>query len=260
MTPRERAQRLARYYDLDLADVTYDAELYQQLAQEAGGPIFELAIGSGRLAIPLALAGWQVAGVDREPAMLDRARNAWKEVRGTLDAGRLQLHRGDLATFRPDARFGLVFIAVNTFLLAPHDPARLSILGSMRQLLRGGGIAAVEVSTPDELELAGYDGSEREEWLRVDPETHDEVSKSMSATHDPTTGIVRLTQRFVWRAPDGTSQGEVVNTDTLHLLSAEHLGALAEEAGFSRVDLRGDHLAMPYGANSHRVILVARLV
>ncbi len=260
MTPQERARRLARYYDLDLADVAYDAELYQQLAQEAGGPIFELAIGSGRLAIPLALAGYQVVGVDHDAAMLERARIAWATVRGTLEPERLQLHQGDLNTFRPDGHFGLVFIAVNTFLLAPNDAARLGILSNMRALLRQGGIAAVEVSTPDGQELASYDGRERQEWLRIDGQTGQEVSKAIGASHDHSTDIVRLTQRYAWATPGHGPSGEVTNTDTLHLLSAQHLGELAEAAGFSSVDLRGDHLAIPYGANSHRVILVSRLV
>lgn len=51
----ERAERLARYYDLDFLDVAYDAELYQQLAHKAGGPVLELGVGSGRLGVPLAL-------------------------------------------------------------------------------------------------------------------------------------------------------------------------------------------------------------
>ena len=43
-------------------------------------------------------------------------------------------------------------------------------------------------------------------------------------------------------------------------VGADHLAELAREAGFVSVDLRGDHLSMPHGPSSHRVILVARLV
>lgn len=256
----ERRERLARYYDLDLVDVSYDAELYQQLAQESGGPVFELAIGSGRLAIPLALAGLQVEGVDNDPAMLARARRAWDAVRGDIDAARLRLHLGDLTDVRPRGQFGLVFIAVNTFLLAPDDEARLGILRRMREILREGGIAAVEVGTPDTVDLAAYDGRERQEWLRTDHETGDEVSKSIAATYHRETQILQLTQTYRWTPTGGGPSGQVVNDDTLHLLSARHLGDLALAAGFRTVDLRGDHLLTPYGARSHRVILVARLV
>lgn len=257
---KERSRRLARYYDLDLADIWYDAELYQELAHETGGPVFELAVGSGRLAIPLALAGHTVVGVDNEPAMLERARATWDRRRGELDPGRLQLHHDDLRSFRPAGRFGLTFIAVNTFLLAKDDDARLAILIGMLRSLRSDGIAVVEISTPDAEELAGYDGQRRHEWVRRDPDTGDEVSKSITATHDATSGIVRLTQRFDCIAAVDGARSHVTNVDTLHLVSAEHLGELASRAGFESISLRGDHLTMPYGARSHRAILVARLL
>lgn len=256
----ERVRRLARYYDLDLVDVGYDAELYQQLAHEAGSPVYELAVGSGRLAIPLAMAGHEVVGVDDDPAMLERARIAWTAARGDLDAERLTLHEGDLTEFHPDGRFGLAFIAVNTFLLAEDDAARLAILARMRDVLREGGIVAVEIGTPDPQELARFDGRLQHEWLRHDAETDEDVSKSISANYDAETDILRLTQLYEWTPRGGGPLNRVSNVDTLHLLSAQRLGELAEESGFTSVDLRGDHLLIPYGAGSHRVILVARLV
>jgi SAM-dependent methyltransferase len=256
----ERADRVARYYDLDLVDVSYDAELYQELAQAAGGPVLEMGVGSGRLAIPLALAGHHVQGIDADPAMLARAKVAWESARGDLEADRLQVQEADFLDYRTEQRFGLAFIAVNTFLLVPDDSARLALLGSMRSALRRGGIAAVEVSTPDAAELQRYDSRLQHEWLRTDPETGDQVSKSISADYDADAETVTLTQLYEWTAPHGGALYRVTNIDLLHLISADHLGELAREAGFEDVDLRGDHLPTPYGAGSHRAILVARLV
>lgn len=260
LTPEEHSARVARYYDLDLVDVGYDAELYQQLAHDAGGPVLEMGVGSGRLAIPLALAGHHVCGIDNDTAMLDRARVAWESERGELDATRLQLAEGDFLAYRTDQRFGLAFIAVNTFLLAPDDAARIKLLSTMRSALREGGIAAVEIATPDADELDRYDRRLQHEWLRTDPETGEQVSKSISADHDAETQTVTLTQLYEWTPADGGLLSRVTNIDVLHLVSADHLGELAREAGFGDVDLRGDHLPTPYGAGSHRVILVARLV
>jgi SAM-dependent methyltransferase len=259
-TPEQRAERLARYYDLDFLDVAYDAELYQQLAHQHGGPVLELGVGSGRLAIPLALAGYTVVGIDNDRAMLERARAAWAEVRGDLDTDRFTVVAGDFATFRSEQRFGLAHIAVNTFLLAEDDQARLAILTTMREHLHDGGVAAVEIGTPAAAELNHYDRRLQHEWLRRDPETGDQVTKSISANHDPTDATLELTQIYEWTAPHGGALSRVVNTDLLHLVPAERLAELAREAGFGEVDLRGDHLLTPYGAGSHRVILVARLV
>jgi len=260
LAPGERAERLARYYDLDFLDVAYDAELYQQLAHEHGGPILELGVGSGRLAIPLALGGYEVVGIDRDAAMLDRAQRAWEDVRGPFDRDRLQLHLGDFEALRPEPRYGLVLLAVNTFLLAGDDQMRLAILSSMRASLREDGAAVVEVGTPDEEELRRYDRRLQHEWLRRDPATGDEVSKAIIADHDPEADTLELTQVYEWTPPHGGALSRVTQVDLLHLLTAERLGELARKAGFGRIDVWGDHLLTPYGAGSHRAILVARLV
>lgn len=256
----EQAERLARYYDLDFLDVSYDAELYQQLAHETGGPVLEMGVGSGRLGIPLALAGHEVVGIDLEPAMLERARARWQQLRGDAVPGRLLLERADFAAFRSSRRFGLVLMAVNTFLLAANDVERKAILATMRRHLRRDGVAAIEVGTPDEAELDRYDRRLQLEWLREDPETGEEVSKTISAHHDPDEGTLELTQVYEWTPRGGGPLGRVTTRDVLHLLPAHRLRELALEAGFASADLWGDHLLTPHGAGSHRAILVARLV
>ncbi len=65
LTPERR--RLARYYDLDLQDDPGDLDLYLAMAERTGGPVLELAAGSGRLAVPLARAGYAVTAVDNDP-------------------------------------------------------------------------------------------------------------------------------------------------------------------------------------------------
>jgi len=68
------AAAIARLYDLDLSVEPGDVDLYRALAKRTGGPILELAVGSGRIAVPLAEDGHRLVGVDIDPAMLDRAR------------------------------------------------------------------------------------------------------------------------------------------------------------------------------------------
>jgi ubiquinone/menaquinone biosynthesis C-methylase UbiE len=65
----------ARRYDEWSADMTEDVAFYVELAREADGPLVELAIGNGRVAIPVAQATAQsVVGIDSSPAMLEQAR------------------------------------------------------------------------------------------------------------------------------------------------------------------------------------------
>jgi SAM-dependent methyltransferase len=258
-TTTETERALARCYDLDMLDVAYDAELYLHLAQQADDGVLELGVGSGRLAVPLAIAGHRVVGVDIDPAMLERAQAAWDRAHGAIDRARLRLVPGDLATYRSAERFGLVFLAVNTFLLAPDDAARRRVLETMRMHLRPGGIAAIEMSTPDAEELGGYDGRSRREWTRRDPETGVDVEKRIAARYEAASHSVTLRQDFSWTTEDGTGS-TVSRVDTLHLIEPVELADLALGSGFAEVETWGDHLAIPYGAGSHRAIIVARLL
>ena len=83
MTDRERnletAAALARLYDVDLIEDPGDVDLYLALAARTGGPVLEVAAGSGRLALPLAEAGYQVTLVDIDPAMLARAETRFQD-------------------------------------------------------------------------------------------------------------------------------------------------------------------------------------
>src|SRR6476660_8090605 len=73
-------------YDERSTGVAADVPFYVSLAQESDGPLVELAVGTGRVAIPVAQAtGRRVVGIDRSPAMLDVARERAEEAGGRVD-------------------------------------------------------------------------------------------------------------------------------------------------------------------------------
>src|SRR5919197_388524 len=86
-----------RYGDWSTS-VTADVPFYVGLAREADGPLVELAVGNGRVAIPVAQAtGRRVVGIDSSPAMLEQARA------NALAAGvQLDLRKGDMKDFSLD--------------------------------------------------------------------------------------------------------------------------------------------------------------
>jgi SAM-dependent methyltransferase len=92
----------AENYDRWAADMTEDVPFYVGLAQEADGPVVELAVGTGRVAIPVAHAiGRTVIGVDSSPAMLAQAEAADGEL--------LDLRLGDMRDFSLDEPAALVY-------------------------------------------------------------------------------------------------------------------------------------------------------
>jgi ubiquinone/menaquinone biosynthesis C-methylase UbiE len=75
MTPFDNADSpLVRYYDVFSAFPEGDVSYYADLASQSGGPVLELACGTGRVLIPSAQAGATITGLDLSRAMLDRTR------------------------------------------------------------------------------------------------------------------------------------------------------------------------------------------
>jgi SAM-dependent methyltransferase len=249
------AAALARLYDLDLADDPGDLDLYLALADRAEGPILELAVGTGRLAIPLVEAGHRVTGVDLDPAMLDRART---RVRGDAGEERLTLVEADIVGLRlPDAvRFGLAFIALNSLLVLPTRAAQRAALRAMADHLLPGGLAVVDVWLPDADDLARFDGRIVLEWPRLDPETGAIVTKAASAQHDTATASVTLTTIFEEGGQGGPAR-RWIRRDRLRLVSADELRGYAEDAGLVVEALAGDYAMGLLGPGSERAILVA---
>src|SRR5690349_16339482 len=89
----EAYERLGTLYDAWCESVDEDIAFYLAACAAADGPIVELGVGSGRIAVPLCRAGHTVRGLDASPAMLARAR-ARAETFGVEE--RLELTLGDL--------------------------------------------------------------------------------------------------------------------------------------------------------------------
>src|SRR5690348_12303311 len=100
-------ERFAERYDEWSADMTEDIPFYVELAREtpADAAIVELAVGNGRVAIPVAQAtGRPVLGIDSSPAMLAQARE-----RAESAGVELELREGDMRDFELEEPGGLVY-------------------------------------------------------------------------------------------------------------------------------------------------------
>lgn len=252
------ADALARLYDLDLVDDPGDLDLYLALAARTGGPILELGVGTGRLAVPLAAEGYEVTGVDLDPAMLARARTA-AEAAGPAAAARLRLVEGDARTIRlPDAgTFRLASIPLNSIFLMGNRADQAGAVATLATHLAPSGLAIIDAWLPDADDLARYDGRLMLEWVRDEPATGRTVTKTGSALFDAATGVVRLTTIFECGAP-GESPVRWVRVDRLRLVGPDELAALVVAAGLVVETVAGDYGLGPLDAGADRVVMLAR--
>jgi SAM-dependent methyltransferase len=130
------------------ASIDGDVEFYVEEARRAGSPVLELGCGTGRILMPVAMAGIDVVGLDRAPNMLAVAG----EKRAALEPDvrrRIALIEGDMRSFSLGQRFSLVMIPFRAFLhLLTVDDQRQT-LASVRDHLAPDGHLALNIFDPD---------------------------------------------------------------------------------------------------------------
>jgi hypothetical protein len=139
---REEARLMAALYDSIASiydpwsrSVTEDIGFYADYALESGGPVVELAVGTGRIAVPIAQAGIPVIGIDASPGMLEVARGS-AEAAGVADL--VDLRVGDLRAPPVTERVPLVICPFRTLLHMGSEDEKLAALLAARSLLEPG--------------------------------------------------------------------------------------------------------------------------
>jgi SAM-dependent methyltransferase len=136
-------EQVAQVYDQLHPDVLTSDEAVARLAELAGrGPVLELGVGTGRLAIPLAERGLRVTGMDISRAML--ARLAKKPHGGMVDTV-----LGDFAELSLPNRFALVVVAADTFFMLTSQERQVRCFAAVAKHLAPGGVFVIEAFVPD---------------------------------------------------------------------------------------------------------------
>lgn len=226
---------IARLYDPWSASVVEDVSFYVDEALAAGGQIVELGVGTGRIAIPTALAGGHVIGVDSSREMLavcaERAAEAGV-------AARLELRVGDLRRPPVDERVPLVTCPFRAYLHLRDDAERLEALGAARELLLSGGRLVFDVFAPSREDVEETDGR----WIEREPGIDERADWDLAAQ----------TLTLSVRGTHGAS------TMTLWWLEPERWHSLLAEAGFAVEACYGWFDRRPYAGGEDTVWIAVR--
>src|SRR4029077_9181485 len=152
-------EAFADRYEEWSASMTHDVPFYVALAREADGPIVELAVGNGRVAIPVAQAtGRPVLGIDTSPAMLAQARA------NAAGAGvELELREGDMRDLTLEEPAALIYCPFRALLHLPTWADRRRTFERVAASLRPGGRFAWNAFAFDHQIAARLDGEHRQE-------------------------------------------------------------------------------------------------
>jgi SAM-dependent methyltransferase len=154
-------ERIAETYDMRPEVPTDTDDTVAFLTEVAGrGPVLELGIGTGRIALPLAGRGLQVTGIDASPAMVAKLRRK-------PGGSRIPVTQGNFADVAVEGRFSLVYVVFNTFfgLLSQEDQVRC--FANVAARLEPTGVYVIEAFVPD---LTLFDRGQRVNAIRIDDE------------------------------------------------------------------------------------------
>lgn len=152
-------EAFSQRYDEWAAGMTADVAFYVELAREADGPLVELAVGNGRVAVPVAEStGRPVIGVDTSPSMLAQARE-----RAAAAGVQLDLRLGDMRDLALEEPAALVYCPFRALLHLPTWADRRRTFERVAASLRPGGRFAWNAFAFDHRIAAGLDGARQEE-------------------------------------------------------------------------------------------------
>jgi ubiquinone/menaquinone biosynthesis C-methylase UbiE len=227
--------RIAGFYDPWSRSVTEDVGFYVDQALASGGPVVELAVGTGRIAVPIAQAGIDVIGIDSSPAMLAVARVA-AAAAGVSE--RLDLRVGDLREPQVSERVPLVICPFRSLLHMKTEGEKQRALLAAHGLLEPGGALVFDVFAPSREDIQ----ETHDRWLEREP------------------GIF---ERAVWDEGSRTlllsvRSGEDEATFELHWLSAPEWQRLLDRAGFDVEALYGWFDSRSYDGDEDMVFVCRR--
>ena len=173
--------RIAAIYDSRPELPADTDEAVEFLAGLAGaGPVLELGVGTGRIALPLLERGLEVHGIDASERMIER-------LRAKPGGHRVTVTIGDFAEVAVDGRFPLVFVVFSTFFGLLDQDAQVRCFQRVAARLEPGGAFVIEAFVPDPTRFSrGQRLDTREvtaDTLRLDASIHDPVAQVVRSQH-----------------------------------------------------------------------------
>jgi SAM-dependent methyltransferase len=239
---------LSDLYDLEYAH-DYDLPFWLSLARREGGSIVEWGAGTGRLAIPLAEAGFDVTGVELSGRMVERGREKNAAVEWV---------QGDMRTAKLGRRYGLAVCAFNSFLCLLSVDDALQFLRNARAHLQPGGLLGIEVSAFSPEELADPPGGPRSQHDFTRRLSGGRLDRFSVSRYDAATQLLAMRLFYELRGEDGALDERRAHDLNVRVTGRDELGLMLRLAGFEVEAVYGGFEGEPFTAESDHLVVLAR--
>ena len=203
-----------------------------------GGPVLELAVGTGRVALPLAARGLAVEGVEASPEMV-------AHLRAKPGGADMPVPIGDMSDVPVAGPYRLVFLVFNTLFNLVSEERQAACFRNVARVLAPGGAFVIETFVPDPADF------DRDEQVQVREVTEDSATIRLHR-YD------RAAQTFVRQTVTFDASGVHLKPFAMRYAWPEQIDELAERAGLRLTERYADWDRTPFEADSRAHISVYR--
>jgi SAM-dependent methyltransferase len=235
--PAAYGRAVAEDYDSLYRTVPGTAETVAALADmSGGGPILEMGIGTGRLALPLCERGIEVAGIEGSEEMVE-------QLRGKPGGEDIPVVIGDFAEARVEGEFAVVVLALHTIFGLPSPERQIDCFENAARHLRPGGVFVIEARVIDPADFKGGQA--------LEPRFADTEQVELQVQRfDPVTQRVDVTNVHL------SSTGVRLNSYVNQYSTPREFDLMARIAGLRLRERWEDWLHEPFTAHSRRHVSV----
>lgn len=245
----------AQYYDLIHQGLPGDVEFFVGQGVRIGGEVLEIGCGTGRIAIPLAMSGVNVTGLDNSKEMLDLCREKKRRIGKT--SGRLRLLKRDMADFNLGKKFDYIIMSYRTFMHLMTQEDQRNCLATIHDHLADGATFIMDTWLPNLSSLHGLGALKPAGRISV-PDTDLTIVHYHSSSYDEAKQL--LIEEHLLQEVDG--DGTILQAATLPLIrtwtTLREMHNLIQLCGFEVEALFGDFDCNPISETSKEMIWVLR--
>jgi 2-polyprenyl-3-methyl-5-hydroxy-6-metoxy-1,4-benzoquinol methylase len=235
----------------DLEDEGYydDWQLTEQWARTLGGPLLDLACGTGRMALRLAAQGYQVTGVDITPEMI-----AWARHKAAKQAASIEWVVADARAFQLQKQFSFIYMLENVFQFFLMREDQEAMLARVREHLLPGGCFLFETRNPNPHNLLQTRHPDPQKYALPDG---GQLVATEEQYYDPMTQIQHYTRQLTFLRPGGQHEEKALRT-ALRYVFPQEMEALLFYNGFQIRACYGNWQQEPLTATSPCMIYVCQ--
>jgi len=237
-------------YDLEVGGNDPSHQFYIDLAKQVGGKTLEVACGTGLVAIPLALQGIPITGMDIVPTFLAHAK--YKSEKLGLS---IRWFQGDARNFELGETFNFIYMTGNAFQAFLNNADQRDLLQNIRKHLVEGGVFAFETRNPNWVDCS-TDLNEAE-WMTYTNDKGHSVKIMETREYDHVAQV--LVYHLYRRWKENGEDKERVTRIAIRYTFPQELNALLERSGFQILHHYGNWDKSPLTKDSPSIISVCKL-